>query len=224
MGALGVRDYNAAMHRLASFTLLAIALLLAASAQGQRGGAGRGGAGRGGGGRTVHAGGTGGHSGSRSRLPENSRTQGLRSHHFGNDNVGNNSLLYPVWYDEPYDGEEAGPPEESGPPMMPAPMVGNPRPTARRIPAGPKITELPGTAEAAASAPLPPAMFILTSGERIESRQYLVTYNEVQLTVDRQPRTIPLSTLDVNATLAANRQRGIDLRIPAGRNEVSLGF
>ena len=67
-------------------------------------------------------------------------------------------------------------------------------------------------------------MFILTNGERIESRQYLVTYDQVQLTVDRQPRTIPLSMLDLNATLAADRQRGIDLRIPAGQNEISLGF
>jgi hypothetical protein len=46
----------------------------------------------------------------------------------------------------------------------------------------------------------------------------------VQLTVDRQPRTIPLAMLDVNATLAAERARGIDLRIPAGRSEISLGF
>jgi hypothetical protein len=210
------------MQRVASVTLLAVALLLAASAQAQRGGAMRGG-----GGRTVQSHGAGGHSRSRGGLAENSRTRNFRSNRFGNDNLGNNSLLYPLWYNEPYDGEELGPPEESGPPPMPAPMMaqgGNPRPAARRTPTGPKITELPGTAEAAASAPLPPAMFILTNGERIEARQYLVTYDQVQLVVDRQPRTIPLSMLDMNATLAANRQRGIDLRIPSGQHEISLGF
>jgi hypothetical protein len=222
MGALKIRDYNAAMQRVASITLLAAALLLAASAQAQRGGAMRGG-----GGRTVLSHGAGGHNRSRSGSAENSRTRSFRSNHFGNDNLGNNSLLYPVWYDEPYDGEEVGPPEESGPPLMPAPMMaqgGNPRPAARRIPTGPKITELPGRAQAVASARLPPAMFILTNGERIEARQYLVTYDQVQLVVDRQPRTIPLSMLDMNATLAANRQRGIDMRIPSGQHEISLGF
>lgn len=203
------------MRRLISITLLAASVLLAASAQA------RGGATRGGGARTVQSHGTAGHSSA-----ENSRARDLRSNRFGNNNLGNNSLLYPAWYDEPYDGEEAGPPEESGPPLMPAMMVqgGKQRPAAWRIPAGPKMTELPGATAAAAAAPLPPAMFILTSGERIEARQYLVTYDRVQLTVDRQPRTIPLSMLDVNATLAADRQRGIDLRIPSGQNEVSLGF
>jgi len=84
----------------------------------------------------------------------------------------------------------------------------------RRIPAGPKITELPAATKAANSAPAQPAMFILTNGERIETRQYLVTYDHVELTVDRQSRILPLSTLDVNATLDADRKRGIDLRIP----------
>lgn len=226
MRALRIRDYNAAMRRVFAFTLLAAALLLAASAQAQRGGAMRGG-----GAHTVAAHGAGGRGGGRSGFPANSGARNRRGDHlrnnFGNNNSGNNSLLYPLWYDEPYDGDEAGPPEESGPPLMPPPMMapgGNPRLAARRIPAGPKITELPGTAATAASAPLPPAMFILTNGERIESRQYLVTYNQVQLTVDRQARTIPLSMLDVNATLAADRQRGIDLRIPSGQNEISLGF
>lgn len=206
-------------------TLLVVALLLAATAQAQRGGAMRGG-----GARTVVARGAGGHGGARSGFPGNSGARNLRGDHlrnnFGNHDSGNNSLLYPLWYDEPYEGDEAGPPEESGPPLMPPMMTqgGNPRLAARRIPAGPKITELPGATEAAASAPLPPAMFILTNGERIESRQYLVTYDQVQLTVDRQPRTIPFSMLDVNATLAADRQRGIDLRIPSGQNEISLGF
>jgi hypothetical protein len=144
----------------------------------------------------------------------------------GDRNLGNSSLLYPVWYDEPYDSDEAAPPDEPGLPLMPAPMMapgGAMRPATRRIPASPKITELPGAPETA-SAPLPPAMFILTNGERIEVREYLVTYDHVQVTVDRQPRTIPLSMLDVNATVAADRQRGIELRIPAGRNEISLGF
>jgi len=30
--------------------------------------------------------------------------------------------------------------------------------------------------------------------------------------------------LDINATIAANQTRGIDLRIPESRNEISLSF
>ncbi|MGC2210841.1 MAG: hypothetical protein WA532_12095 [Candidatus Korobacteraceae bacterium] len=204
------------MSRVASVALLAAALLIAVSAQARGGGHG------GGGGRTGSGAGR-----ARSGLSGFSRGRNFRNNNFGNSNLGN-SLIYPGWYGDDYDEpyyEQDGPPEEYGPPLMPPPTMaqgGNMRP--RRVPTGPKITELPVSAGSTASAPPPAALFILTNGERIETRQYLVTYNQVQLTVDRQPRTIPLSTLDMNATLAADRERGIDLRIPAGRNEVSLGF
>jgi hypothetical protein len=105
--------------------------------------------------------------------------------------------------------------------MMPPP--GRSRSTAREVPA-PKVIELPGTADSAASKPLPQAMFILTNGERIEAQTYLLTHDKLHVTVDRQQRTIPISMLDINATIAANRERGINLRIPADRNEISLSF
>ncbi len=35
---------------------------------------------------------------------------------------------------------------------------------------------------------------------------------------------IGLDRLDLDATIAANHERGIDLRIPADRNEISLSF
>jgi hypothetical protein len=168
---------------------------------------------RGGGTRGVPASGVSGRSGVRSGTAGNARTRRLR----------NNVLPYPLWYDEPLNYEEPAPPDEYAPPLRMA-QGGNSRPAPAQHSAGPKIMELPGAAEAAASKPLPPAMFILTNGERIEARQYLVTYDHVKLMIDRQQRTIPLAMLDMNATLAADRQRGIDLRIPAGRSEISLGF
>ena len=67
-------------------------------------------------------------------------------------------------------------------------------------------------------------MFILTNGERFEAQRYLLTRDNLYVTVDRQQRTIPLSMLDINATVAADRERGISLRIPADRNEISLSF
>jgi hypothetical protein len=44
------------------------------------------------------------------------------------------------------------------------------------------------------------------------------------LSVDRRLRIVPFDKLDIDATISANRERGIDLRIPADRNEISLGF
>ena len=71
---------------------------------------------------------------------------------------------------------------------------------------------------------LPPTIFILANGERLETRRFLLTATNLSFSVDRQPRTIPLDRLDLDATIAANQDRGIDLRIPADRNEISLSF
>jgi hypothetical protein len=201
------------MKRATVLTMLASALLLAAPVEAQRaGGFGRGGFGRGGIGR-----GSGpavvGRSGFRGGRSEGN----FRSQRFRND-----ALLYP-WYDEPWDYEQPAVADESAPPVLIG-QAGRSRSVAPRIPASPKITELPGASNAEVSKPLPPAMFILNNGERIEAQQYLLTYDHVHLTVDREQRTIPLAMLDMNATLAADRQRGIDLRVPSGRGEISLGF
>jgi len=39
-----------------------------------------------------------------------------------------------------------------------------------------------------------------------------------------QPQIIPLADLDLNATLGANHDRGVNLRVPANPNEVVMGF
>jgi hypothetical protein len=71
--------------------------------------------------------------------------------------------------------------------------------------------------------PSQPAVFILSSGERLESSHYLVSSDSVQVEQGDTQRTIPLSALNVDATIAANRARGIDLKIPA-RGQIMLGF
>jgi len=68
------------------------------------------------------------------------------------------------------------------------------------------------------------AVFILKSGEHIEAEKYLLTSRDVQLTAERQQRTIPLSELNLEETVSTNQQRGIDLKVPASSGVVSLDF
>lgn len=70
----------------------------------------------------------------------------------------------------------------------------------------------------------PPAIFILSSGERIESRKFVLTASELSVSLERQQRKVPLGLLDIQATVAANHERGVELRIPDDRSEISLGF
>lgn len=79
-------------------------------------------------------------------------------------------------------------------------------------------------APAAPPPPLPAAVFILSSGERLESSNYLLTADSVRVQQGGTQRTIPMSKLDVNATLAANHQRGVELKIPANRSQITLSF
>jgi hypothetical protein len=46
----------------------------------------------------------------------------------------------------------------------------------------------------------------------------------LSFSVDRQQRVVPFDMLDIDATVSANHERGIDLRIPVDRNEISLSF
>ncbi len=95
---------------------------------------------------------------------------------------------------------------------------------AAPVSAPPKMIEVPAQKGAPPAKPQPPALFVLTNGDRLESRYYLLTADSLRIEVGRQHRTIPLSSLDLDATLAANQQRGIDLRIPRDRNSLFVSF
>ena len=88
----------------------------------------------------------------------------------------------------------------------------------------PKLIEVPRSGFLAHPRPLTPAVFILTSGEKVESRHYTIAGGTIRIDDLPQPRTIPISALDRPATLAANHKRGVDLQIPANANDVYLGF
>ena len=87
-----------------------------------------------------------------------------------------------------------------------------------------QVIDIPSTTISRAAKSVAPTIFILINGERLESRRFLLSARNLSITVDGQHRTIPLEMVDLDATKAANRQRGIDLRIPADHNEIVLSF
>lgn len=147
------------------------------------------------------------------------RHPGIRLGNSRSRNLRNTAVYYPLLsgdYDEPYEYQPAPPPLMVMQPDM--------RPTPELPAAGPRVIDLPGTMSSPVATPKQPATFVLKNGERLESRRYLLTHDSLYLTIDRQQRTIPLAMLDIKATVAADRERGIDLRIPVDRSEISLSF
>lgn len=205
------------MPRAGILTLLASSLLFAGTLQAQRGGG------------TIR----GGFAQARVGSGVGHRAPGSSRFHNGRGGAG----FYPFWDDEGFWGDEADEDEGAALPPLPGFAIpgiappgmmlqsGRTRAARAEIPAAsPKLIELPGAADSAAGKPLPSAMFILVNGERIEVRRYLITHDRMYLTVDHQQRTIPLAMLDISATVAANHERGIEMRIPADPSEISLSF
>jgi hypothetical protein len=118
-------------------------------------------------------------------------------------------------------------PDAAGVPEGPLPPVvilerrsREPEPRAPK----PLVIEIPGVANSKTAKMSPPTLFILATGERLETRRFVLTASTLSVSIDRQQRTIPIAMLDLDATSIANRERGIDLRIPADRTEISLSF
>jgi thiol-disulfide isomerase/thioredoxin len=70
----------------------------------------------------------------------------------------------------------------------------------------------------------PPAatVFVLSNGERVETHDYVLTEDSVRMTVGGLQRSIAMSDIDMKASIAANHERGIELKRPS-RHEVFLG-
>jgi len=123
--------------------------------------------------------------------------------------------------DESYWWQEPGP-EPVG--AEPAPEVVYAPFERERLPPDAQVIEIPGAANQKEEKPPPPAIFVLIDGERVETERFVLTFSSLSVNVDRRERVIPLEAVDLAATTAANRERGINLRIPADHNEVSLSF
>lgn len=208
------------MYRAALCTLL-VASVLIAPGWAQHGGGGHAGGGHISGGHTAGVPGHSGFGGHRGGGRFGSRHfTGDRGAWNGYGGIGDYPYFLP---DDWYDGQDDGTPADSAPAPQPVVVqrVGEERPAKPLPPA--QVIEIPSTGSAVAKS-LPPTVFILTNGERLESDRFVLTAYSLSINVHRSLRTIPLEMLDIDATLAVNRDRGIDLRIPNDRNEISLRF
>jgi hypothetical protein len=70
----------------------------------------------------------------------------------------------------------------------------------------------------------PPTVFILFNGDRFESSNYLLTTSSLRVQQGEAQRTIPLDAINLDATIAANHERGVDLKIPKSKSEIVLSF
>ncbi len=207
------------MLRAALFTLLA-ASMLAGSLQAQRTGA------------TFHGNTAGlpahsgfvGQRGFTNRFPR----RGMFPSRFQHRQDGASSIFVPYFpYDEPFGYERPYAEAVTNEPGAPAGILQpDDRQSRAPEPSVPKaqVIEIPAVANSTAAKMLPPAIFILANGERVETRRFVLTASHLSISIDRQQRTVPLDMLDINATISANHERGIDLRVPFDRNEISLSF
>jgi hypothetical protein len=131
------------------------------------------------------------------------------------------SIFVPYdWYDGPVGYEQPDAEAMRNGPVPPVEILRTPEPPVPKA----QVIEIPGVADSTAAKVLPPTIFILANGERLETRRYVLTASNLSVRIDRQQRTVPLDMLDINATISTNHARGIDLRIPDGPSEMSISF
>lgn len=115
----------------------------------------------------------------------------------------------------------------------PAPSINR---STSPAPVKPKVIEIPGNAthspkrnttrieRARTAKPNPKTTFVLANGERFASDQYTIADGVLHANVNGEPRTVPISTLDMKTTLAVNHARGVELKVPKNSSEVFLAF
>ena len=163
----------------------------------------------------------GGHSGTRGHSHGFVRNETGHAHHMGD---GYDYGAFPYFlpdYETGWPDEEQRSPESDRAPLL---REHDETGRASGTPLPAQVIVIPNTAKSAETKPLPATVFVLSNGERLETRRYLLTASSVSLTLHRNQRTISLQMLDLDATIAENRDRGIDLRIPNDRSEISLRF
>lgn len=207
---LAFEEYHWRMHRLLSISVLVILLCCTQADAQARLGASR--AGPPGGG---FRGGPPGHSG-----------RGFSHHHAGHRNFGT-PVIYPYWpyYDAPmYDPPAPAPTVVVVPAERESPPATAAEPQRSLPPTVIELAVATGGSEALLK-DRPSTVFVLSDGRKLEAKRYTITYTTVEISEPRKPVvSVPLSQLDVDATIAANHQRGIDLEFPKSQGELYLTF
>jgi hypothetical protein len=148
--------------------------------------------------------------------------------HFGGNGFG--TVVYPYGlYDGFYDDGYPDVVEQPAPPVVivrEAPAASAPAPPVALAQAEPKMIDVPeAVAPSANLTRTPAAVFILSDGRRLESQNYTITDSVLTVKEPHRPAVqVPLSQLNIDATLAENHQRGLDLRLPESRSEIVIGF
>jgi thiol-disulfide isomerase/thioredoxin len=88
----------------------------------------------------------------------------------------------------------------------------------------PQWINVPAMQSAVAAKPTPKTVFVFVNGDRFEADHYVLHATFLHVTAEGQDRSIPLSALDIPKTIAVNRKRGINLKIPTSGSEVFLAF
>lgn len=89
---------------------------------------------------------------------------------------------------------------------------------------GPQWTLVGGGQSFLPKKPIPKTIFVLASGEQLESDHYVIGGGFLDVTVAGEEKHIALASLDTKKTIALNHAHGVDLKLPTSKNEVFLGF
>ena len=129
---------------------------------------------------------------------------------------------YPYWGDDNYGDDSSYLQPANPPPPAASPVVEYREPA--RPPEPPKVIEVTFSTETATAKPHPPAVFVLSDGEKLESHEYLLTASSLRIELGGQQRIVSVRNVNVDATLAANHERGIELIFPRNNGTIFLGF
>jgi len=89
---------------------------------------------------------------------------------------------------------------------------------------GPQLINVPMMPNVVTAKPIPKTIFVFANGDQLEADQYILHATFLHVTAGGQERSIPLNALDLKKTIAVNRERGINLKIPTNGSEVFVAF
>jgi peroxiredoxin len=89
---------------------------------------------------------------------------------------------------------------------------------------GPQLINVAPVHSAVLAKPIPKTVFVFTDGEQLEADHYILYSKFLHVTAEGQDRSIPFSALNIQKTVAVNRERGINVKFPTSGSEVFLAF